>query len=104
MINNTPMLTTTRSPFDHILSGAIAGIIGGAALNLAKFKDEKADKNEFIKQTAKFAISGGIVSGTAIYCANRIVKGKYLSAAVAATAAVITLNAVENLIKTKDKK
>ena len=73
-------LTTQRSPLDHVLSGAIAGAIGGCAVELVKIKEGK-DRSKAIRDALDIALSGGIIGGGAIYSANKLVQGEYLRAA-----------------------
>ena len=67
-------LTTQRSPLDHVLSGAIAGAIGGCAVELVKAKEGKS-KSKAIRDALDIALSGGIIGGGAIYSANKLVQG-----------------------------
>ena len=86
-------LTTQRSPLDHVLSGAIAGAIGGCAVELVKIKEGK-DRSKAIRDALDIALSGGIIGGGA----NKLVQGEYLRAAAGVAVCVGALIAGRNFI------
>ncbi|CAD7286746.1 Cys/Met metabolism pyridoxal-phosphate-dependent enzyme [Campylobacter suis] len=90
----TILLTTTRSPADHFISGALIAGIGTATLNL----NEK-DKLNLAKKTIKMSLVGGITTAVAIHASNQIARAKYLNAALSVGAGVSSVLLINSLIK-----
>ncbi|MCR4941808.1 MAG: Cys/Met metabolism pyridoxal-phosphate-dependent enzyme [Campylobacter sp.] len=73
----TNLLSITRRPADHFLSGAIIAGIGSVLLNA---KDCKDDLPKLGKKALKASVLGGITAYTAIHASNCIANGHYLDA------------------------
>ena len=76
------IVSTTRLPLDHVLSGALfATITLGGKDYAARARGEISNKALAVN-LAKSALQGGIAAGAAIAASNKIVTKNYLSAAV----------------------
>lgn len=88
------LLTTTRKPADHFISGALVAGIGTLSVNLAQ-----NNKKDLIKKTAKMALAGGISAATAIHTSNQIAAQKYLDAVFTLGAGFGAVVLINKLIK-----
>lgn len=96
------LFSNTRLPLDHLLSGALIGGISGFALGYTRTKNKQIAPAQAIKEAAKLALDGGVVTSAAIGASNAIVNGEYLKAAAYATGGALALIAIEKVL-TKDK-
>ncbi|MBE2985058.1 hypothetical protein CCAL9344_03310 [Campylobacter sp. RM9344] len=91
------MLSTTRLPFDHFVSGALVGAMSATALELGN-KNKKTPLG-VAKRVLKFSLGGGVVAAVGISASNSIAKGNYMSAATKTALGIGALILIENLIK-----
>lgn len=91
------LLSTSRLPLDHFISGSLIAGIGVGALNLDDFKSKKISGKAYALKIAKSALNGGIATSLAIYASNNIAKGEFLKASMVVVGGVLTLNLISNL-------
>ncbi|KEA46606.1 hypothetical protein [Campylobacter mucosalis] len=90
------LLTTTRRPADHFVSGALIAGIGTLSMNL-----NEPNKAILAKKVLKVGLIGGITTASAIYASNQIATSKYLNAVLSIGVSVGAVIAINNLIKEK---
>ncbi|MBS9782658.1 MAG: hypothetical protein KGV43_02510 [Arcobacter sp.] len=84
-----------RNILGHIVSGAVASAVISGAVNYKKYKENKINKNEAIKDTAKMASQGAIATGSAIATANYIGSNNPLKALSAISVGFLGIYALE---------
>lgn len=94
---NMPAFTSTRTPVDHFLSGAIAAAISVGAVNYYYRKKQRITKKEARVNTIKYVIQGSIASGSAIIASNQIAQKNYFSAANTILISVAGVMATEEI-------
>lgn len=97
-----PLVSTTRLPLDHMISGAlIAGITVGG-LSYGEYKRGEISCKKAAKRTIKLGIQGGIATACAISASNKLVMRNYLGAVIVAAIGVGGVVAAEKLINLED--
>lgn len=102
MANNPKMasnlVSATRLPLDHFISGALLGGISGVALGYTRVKNSNDSLENAIKEGAKMAVGGGVVTAAAIGASNAIVRGEPLKALLWAAGGAAGLIMLEKII------
>lgn len=93
------LVSTSRLPMDHFLSGALLGFITAGSINYAEFKNGKIDKKEALKNSFKFTIQGGIATSCAIVASNKLVQKNFLGATFYTLVGLASIITIENLIQ-----
>lgn len=86
MINNLVIDTgAERSVTGHLISGTVFSAIFAGSINYNKYQKDEISKNDFVNDTARMAIQGGIGTASAVATANYIGRGDWMSAMTAVT-------------------
>lgn len=99
----SPLVSTTRLPLDNFISGALLGGMSGIALGYAKVQNAEAQTKDVVKEAAKLAVGGGIVTAAAIGASNAIVRKDITSALLWTAGGAASLILLEKFIN-KEKK
>lgn len=94
---NKPLLSSTRLPLDHFISGALLGGMSAFAMNL-----NNQDKTQIGKHVVKMSLGGGITAATAIAASNSLVKGEYTKSALYVTGGIAGLIFLEKIFKAEE--
>jgi hypothetical protein len=102
MLNKLAINTgAPRNVTAHFISGAIASSIVSGALNYKKYQNAEISKTQFLNDTVKTSLQGGIATAGAIATTNYLGEGKIMHAmtamSVAATAVYGTQKVYEKL-------
>jgi uncharacterized membrane protein YeaQ/YmgE (transglycosylase-associated protein family) len=93
-----------RSVMGHAVSGSIvAGVLAGS-INYNQYKKADISQKEFLAQTAKTTIQGGVGTASAVATANAIGKGDYVGALTAISLGVVGVYAAEKLYEKLENK
>lgn len=95
------LVSASRLPLDHFISGALVGAMSGFAIGYDEPK-KNGQKASLFKTTAKMAIGGGVVGAAGIGAANAIVQKNFTKAALITAGGIASLVLLENLLP-KDK-
>ncbi len=69
-----------RSVAGHLISGTVFSGIFAGAINYNRYEKKEISKEEFIHDTGRLAVQGGIGTASAIATANYIGRGNYIGA------------------------
>ncbi len=93
-----------RNIVGHIVSGAVASAVVSGAVNYKKYKENKIDKGEAIRDTVKMTSQGAVATGAAIATANYVGSNSPIKALGALSVGLLGVYALEVLEdKAKDK-
>lgn len=94
-----PVLSSARLPADHLVSGALIGGMGAAAVGIKMYANGETSAANTLKRIAKFSLSGGIAAATAISASNSIARREYTNALTKITLGIGGLLLIESLLK-----
>ena len=98
MTNNVVIDTgDERSIAGHFISGTVFSGIFAGSMNYNKYNKNEISKSEFINDTTKLALQGGIGTSAAIATSNYIGRGNWLGAMSAISIGVIGVYGTQKL-------
>ncbi len=98
MLNNIQINTgATRSVPGHLISGTLASSVIAGAMNYNKYKKSEITKKEFINNTIKTSLQGGIATASAVAASNYIGEKNLLGALGAISAGVVAVYGTEKV-------
>lgn len=86
-----------RSIVGHFVSGGVVSAVFALSTNYTKYKKDEINKYEFLNQTLKTTIQGGVATASAIATANYVGKGNYLGALSALSIGVMGVYATDRV-------
>ncbi|MGP1485678.1 MAG: Cys/Met metabolism pyridoxal-phosphate-dependent enzyme [Campylobacter sp.] len=92
------VLSTTRLPLDHVISGALFAAITLGSKDYVAHKNKEISTATLTKSLTKSAIQGGIAAGTAIAASNKIVMRNYIGATIYVAFGVATVMLAEKFL------
>ncbi|BCX79175.1 Cys/Met metabolism pyridoxal-phosphate-dependent enzyme [Campylobacter sp. 19-13652] len=96
--NQMPLVSTSRLPLDNFISGALLGGMSSVALGYARVQKGEANTKDVVKEAAKLAVGGGVVTAAAIGASNAIVRRDFASALLWAAGGAASLILIEKFI------
>jgi hypothetical protein len=91
-----------RNVTGHFVSGAIAAGVFAGSMNYNKYKKADISQKEFLSETIKTSIQGGVGTAAAVSTANYLGKGDYVAALTAMSLGVVGVYATEKLYENID--
>ena len=86
-----------RNVLGHAVSGSIvAGVLAGS-INYSRYKKADIGQKEFLSETMKTTVQGGIGTASAIATANYIGRGDYLGALTSMSLGMVGVYTTEKL-------
>lgn len=95
------VVSTTRLPLDHVISGALFATITLGGRDCAEYKSGKISTPCLIKNLSKSAIQGGIAAGAAIAASNKLVMKNYTGAALYVAGGIAAVMLTEKILGNK---
>ena len=93
-----------RSVTGHFVSGAIAAGVFTGSMNYSKYKKADISQKEFLAETVKNSVQGGMGTAAAVATTNYIGRGDYIAALTAMSLGVVGVYATEKLYENIDYK
>ena len=86
-----------RSVTGHFISGTVFSAVFAGSINYSKYKKDEISKEEFINDTTKMAIQGGVATASAVAVTNCIGKGNILGALSSASIGAMGVYATQKV-------
>lgn len=103
MINSIAIDTgDERSVTGHLISGTVFSAIFAGSINYNKYQKDEITKAEFINDTAKLALQGGIGTAAAVATANYIGRGNYIGAMTAISIGAVGVYSAQKVYERLD--
>lgn len=97
------IVSITRLPVDHMISGALLAGITAGGINYNEYKKGEISSKKAIRQTAKYTIQGGLTASVAISASNKIVRKNYVGAALSIVLGIGGIIMTEKFFENKEE-
>jgi cys/met metabolism pyridoxal-phosphate-dependent enzyme len=95
------IVSTTRLPLDHVISGALFATITLGGKDYVAHSNGEISTPVLAKSLAKSALQGGIAAGAAIAASNKIVMKNYVGATLYVAGGIAAVMLAEKILGKK---